>query len=90
MSTHFVQMTGNRNTDTHVTMAPLHETCVRTQVKKTIKRKLLFNQSESRNKALHLIFLASVRMQVLCNRATVTSQEIHDYISQMSHEMYLW
>ena len=53
-----------------VCQAPLHKTCVWTQIRK-IKRKLIFNQSESRIKDLRLIFLICVQTQVLCNGGCV-------------------
>ena len=43
-------------------LVPLHKICVWTQIRK-IKRKLIFNQSESRIKDLRLIFLICVQTQ---------------------------
>ena len=49
-------------------MAPLHKICIWTQTQiRKIKRKLSFNQSESRIKDLRLIFLTFVPTQNLCN-----------------------
>ena len=52
------------------TLAPLHKICVWTQIRK-IKRKLIFNQSESRIKDLRLIFMICVQTQILCNGVIV-------------------
>ena len=56
-------------------LTPLHKICVWTQIRK-IKRKLSFNQSESRIMEsrimdLRLIFLICVQTQILCNGALV-------------------
>ena len=49
-------------------IALLHKICVWTQIRK-IKRKLNFNQSESRNKGLRFIFLTCVQTQISMQRA---------------------
>ena len=65
------------NSKKHQTFTPLHKICIWTQIRK-IKRKLNFNQSESRIKDLRLIFLICVQTQILCKGAI----HLH-YISRM-------
>ena len=54
-------------------IAPLHKTCVWTQVRK-IKRKSLMRDSDWLKFNLRLIFLICVQTQILCNGAIITYQ----------------
>ena len=58
------------NYSTLMNMAPLHKTCVWTQIRK-IKRKSLMRDSDWLKIKLHLIFLSCIQTQILCNRAQI-------------------
>ena len=63
----------------------LHKICIWTQIRK-IKRKFIFNQSESRIKDLRLIFLICIQTQILCNGAYIeTSDKTFTWYLEPSH-----